>query len=155
MLSKKGHDVTVIAYTTIPEKIYGVKIIKINKNLPLPIRVFLYLQKLWFAVNASDIIYSENGASVELPIYIVSLLKKKKFFIHIGDKIAYERSKNNPILRYIQNKAFRRSKKIIKDTPLEKPEIHPFKELPKNALANYKESWEKHIQLLLKTFNNE
>ena len=46
LLTKEGNETTVITYTKIPEEIVGVKIISINKQMPLPIRLFVYTKKL-------------------------------------------------------------------------------------------------------------
>ena len=42
-LKEKKHEIVVITYSNIPEKVPGVRIVAINKRLPLPIRLFLFV----------------------------------------------------------------------------------------------------------------
>ena len=154
MLTEKGHDITIITYSLIPEKIDGVKIIKTNKHSMLPVRLVVYTKKLWNAVKNTDIIYAQNGASIELPLSLISFFTKKPIVIHIGDKLAYEYAQKNKFFKFIQYFAFKRSCKIIGSSPLERPEILPFKnpDTIKKEQEKYNLSWKKHIQLLMKTF---
>lgn len=153
ILKNKNLDITIITYSLIPEKINGVKIISINKHLPLLIRLFLFTFKLWKNSKNTDFIYTLNGASVELPIIIVSKLTNKSFIINIGDKKATLRTQQNKFFKYIQYLTLKNSKKIINEIPLSKPEITPF-DKKDIELVKYRKSWENHINNLLKIFKN-
>lgn len=153
-LSKNGNDVTVITYSSIPEKIFGVKIVSINKKQPLPIRLFFYTKQLLQLAKQNNILYTQNGPSTELPMLIVSFLTKKPFIIHLGDEGAYKHAHNNFFLNYIQNTTFNRAYKKINESPLERPEILPFKPVPTEKLLEYEKSWKEHIDSLIKIFKN-
>ncbi len=154
ILSKKEVVVTVITYTSIPEKISGVKILSINKQKQLIVRLFSFTKQLRLIAKENDIIYMQNGSSVELPVLIVSLLTKKPFIIHIGDKGAYKNARKNIFTKYIQNLAFNRAYKIITDTPIKRPEVLPFAPFPTNKQTKHEESWKKHKESLLKIFED-
>ncbi|OGD67264.1 hypothetical protein A2442_00635 [Candidatus Campbellbacteria bacterium RIFOXYC2_FULL_35_25] len=154
LLTKEGNETTVITYTKIPEEIVGVKIISINKQMPLPIRLFVYTKKLLKLAQENDIIYAQNGASVELPVAIVVLLTSKPLVINTIDEKADEQTRENTLLRYIQKFAFNKADKIIWEKPLSKPEILPFQENPKNETREYEMSWKKHTKSLMEIFKN-
>lgn len=148
----KDHEVTVIAYTHIPEKVPGVKIIAINKHWPLLIRLLNYIITLTKASRHADVIYVQNGASTELPAGIASLITRRPFIIHLIDEAAHKRAAENKILRYIERFAQNHSRKIITEMPRQRPEILPFESPP--DFTAYNKSWNEHILILQKEFNH-
>mgnify|MGYP001577448120 FL=1 len=153
-LAKKGHGITIVAYAHIPEKIPGVRIIAVSKRTLLPIRLIAYTKALTSAAHTADIIYAENGPSVELPVTFVSLLMRLPFVMHIGDKAAHERSAKNVFLRYIKHLAHARARAVIADMPATRPEILPFQPVSLAEHAAYDTSWETHINSLTEIFTH-
>lgn len=150
----KLHEVAIVTYARLPEKVPGVPIIAVNKRRPLPLRLLIYLLELRRAAKHSDVIYAENGASVELPVGLISLFNKRPLIMHIGDRAAHSRAQINPILRYIERFTFSRARKVITDIPLSKPEIIPFEPFPAEKLAAYERSWNAHLRVLEDMFSH-
>lgn len=148
----EAHEVTILAYAHIPEKIEGITIIPISKRRPLPIRLFHFAISLIKEARKSDVVYAENGASVELPVVLVSLLTKARFVMHIGDRPAHEWAKVKFFRRILESTALRQAHAVITDLPLPRPEILPFGHPP--DLSQYESSWNIHIQSLESKFKN-
>jgi len=153
ILKNKNLEISIIAYSLIPEKINGVKIFSINKHLPLLIRLFLFTFKLLKNSKNIDIIYALNGASVELPILIVSKLTNKPFIINNIDKKTDLKIRQNKLFKYIKYLTFKNAKKIINEAPLSKPEITLF-DKKEQEIIKYKKFWENHANNLLKIFRD-
>ena len=149
------HEVNIVTYGKIPEKVEGVNIVSVRKKHPLPIRLLLYTFALWKVARRTEIIYAQNGPSVELPAGVISLITKKPFIMHMIDKNSHERASKNWIFRKIENFVFKRAKKIVSDTPLPRPEILPFQAMSEEEILKYEESWIKHINELNEIFKNE
>lgn len=153
-LKEVDFKIQVLTYSIFPEKINGVKITKVNKQLPLPIRLIVFTFKLWKLARKNDVIFSQNGASVEFPIFLMSKLIKKPYIIYISDKKAFNYTKDKILLNYIQRKTFKKAFQIIKDIPDPKPEVTPFDNKIKDKINLYKNSWEKHIKYIKKILKN-
>ena len=147
------HEVTVVAYSYLPEKIPGVHIVVVNKRKPLLLRLMQYTWLLWRAARTADVVYAQNGASVELPAGLITLFVQCPLVIHIGDTAAHERALVHPIFRCVERFAFKRARTIVTDTPAPRPEILPFGPAPTVAQTTYQKSWEKHMSDLIKTFH--
>lgn len=145
---RNKYTVTIVAYGRLPEKIEGVDIIAVDKRRPLPIRLLAYTLNLLKAVGAADVLYVENGASVELPAAFVSLLTSTPLILHIGDQRAHEWAKHAILLRYIEALVMWRAKKVIIESPVTRPEILPFKPYPEGAFETYERSWKTHLEML-------
>ena len=142
------HHVTVVAYTRLPEKIPGVEVISVSKRQPIFLRVPKYTYALLRAARGADLIYVQNGVSVELPVVLVSFVTRAQIVLHIADPAAHARAKKSLLLNLIQQLAFSRSKNIFVDMPVRKPEILPFEPHPTEALSTYEDSWREHLQRL-------
>ena len=149
------HDVTVVAYGRLLEKAPRVKVVSVSKQHPLLIRLLCYTFALMREASYADILYAQNGASVELPAVLVSFITQKPLVMHIADVIANERAKKTFLLSLIQRFAFRQARVVLSDMPLSKPEILPFEPEPREALAAYEASWRKHIATLEALFRHE
>lgn len=152
-LVESGYSITIIAYAHTPEKVPCAQILTVNKNRPLPLRMFAYLFALWRAARATDIIYVQNGASVELPATLVSLVARAPIIIGISDKNACKYAKKNVILKFVNYFIIKRARKTITDIPMERPEILPFSAQPADAQETYRLSWENHMHTLIQAFN--
>lgn len=148
-LSQK-HEITIITYGKLPEQIDNVTFILIDKQQPISIRIVKYFLQLYKTSKNTDIIYAQNGASVELPLGFVMLLKNKSLIVHISDISAHKKTFKNPFLKIIEKFALLRAKKIITNTPVPRPEIIPFQ--PKPELDTYEKSWRRHINELENLF---
>lgn len=152
---KGRHEITIVTYGEIPEKIKGVDIVSVSKKYPLPIRLLLYTLALWKTARKADVVYAQNGPSVELPACLISLLTRKTLIIHTIDKTSHGRALENLALFHIENFALKRAKKIISDIPLPNPEILPFESRPEKEIKEYEESWKNHINALNRIFEHE
>lgn len=153
-LAHRGHDITVVAYAHIPEKIPGVRILAVSKRTLLPIRLIAYTRALTNVAHGADVIYAENGPSTELPIIFVSSLTRKPFVMHIGDIAARARAEKNIFLRFIERVARARARIVIDEMPIAQPEVLPFRAVPSTERAAYDASWETHIDSLIKIFTH-
>ncbi len=151
---KDKNEVKILLYGHLPEKISGVSFVCVNKNQLLLLRLFKFFLVLWRESKNVDLIYSENGASVELPLALLSFFKKMFIVFHIGDLLAQEKTKNNNILAYIHKALLKKALFIVKKIPNNRPEILPFEKYPEKEMKEYEESWEKHIKKLENIFYN-
>jgi len=148
----KRNQVNLVLYGHLPEKVPGVSFACVEKLLPLPLRILYFTIVLWKAALKNDIIYIENGASVELPAGLVALFTHRPLIIHIGDPIASQKAKKNLLFKYIKYFAALKARKIIKNSPLPRPEIMPFESKPQAELDKYEQSWERHLKALRDIF---
>lgn len=146
------HTVTVIAYTRFPEKIPGVTIIAVNKQSVLPIRLITYFWTLLTKSAGADLIYTQNGASVELPLLILSYLRSIRLYVGMGDRGAHTRASHSPFLRFIERSLFARATRVIEKLPPPRPEIIPLDPYPTDAMNTYEEAWATHVKELTEWF---
>lgn len=146
------HNISILTYGYLPEKIDGVDIKTVNKRQPLFLRLIKYTIMFFRMVRKADIVYAENGASVELSLGIVMLFIRKPFVLHIGDKKADECAEQSALSRFIKRFARTRVHKVITDIPKERPEILPFTDISNEEGAAYETSWKTHIAKLESTF---
>jgi len=146
------HEIVVVTYGHLPEKIPGISFESVDKRNPLIIRLLQFTFKLLSKVRNADVFYVENGASVELPAIIVSLLTLKKYVFHIGDKNAHALAKENILFSILQTLASWRAKKVFHDVPMHRPEFFPFEEYPEEKFREFEASWKKHLHALANTF---
>lgn len=140
------HSVTTVVYGHLPEQVVGVPIVAVDKRRPLPLRLVAFTFALWRAVRHADVLYIENGASVELPALIVSSITRTPILMHLGDSTAKKYFYHKALLRRIVG--------TIKESPLPRPEILPLEPRPETALAAYEASWQEHLTALEKIFTN-
>lgn len=150
----KSHEVTIVAYARLPEAVPGLRIIAVDKRRPLPLRLAAYMRALARAARDADVLYAENGASIEMPLGLLSLFTKRLFIVHIGDPAAHARAKTKMVLRNIEKFIFSRARNVITDAPLPRPEIMPFEPFPAEKFAAYEHSWNTHIRMLEDVFTH-
>ncbi|TSC68923.1 MAG: hypothetical protein G01um101456_432 [Parcubacteria group bacterium Gr01-1014_56] len=144
------YEVTVVAYSNFPEKVGGVHVVAVSKRRPLPIRLAVYFFALLRAARGADVLYAENGASVELPAAVVAWLTRTPLVLHLGDTAAHARARG--ILRGIERFAARRATRVLTEMPLSKPEILPFNSAPITEIQAYDRSWAEHMAELTGLF---
>jgi hypothetical protein len=143
-----AHSVTIVTYGDTPEKVEGVRFVTVSKRVPRALRLVRYTQALRREAKLADVIYGENGASVELPLTIVSFLSRTPILLHIGDERAHKKAAGSARLKTIEKAAMQSARKVVTDSPLERPEILPFEPYPTNEFAAYEASWQKHLETL-------
>jgi glycosyl transferase family 4 len=143
-----AYQVTIVTYGDLPEQIEGARIIATSKRRPLPLRLLSYTLALRRAAYTADLIYAENGASVELPLLLVKLMSRVPVILHLGDERSRRRAAQGGFLRMIENAAKKHAKKIVANSPAPRPEILPFEDYPTNAMAVYEASWQRHLEEL-------
>lgn len=149
-LSTQKHNVVVTTYGKYPERLDGVLVVTTDKEKFSLVRIIYYTAKLWKMACDFDVIYVQNGASVELPIIIVTSIVKKPFVFFETDKNAQKRTRENFFLNIIHEKIIRRALITIKEIPSPKPEILPFASYPEKELLGYEKEWSTHIETLSK-----
>lgn len=142
----KGHRVSVLTYGAHPEHIPDVMLFAVEKHLPLVWRVFLYTKKLLTLSRHVEYVYVENGASVELPVLLMSLFTSVSIIFHKGDARANTAAENNVMHGILQKTLALRAKKVIHEELIETPEIIPFLPYPEKEFEAYENFWKHHMQ---------
>ncbi len=173
----KEHTVTILTYGHVPETVPHVAIISIEKSNILPVRLFHFLRTLLQCVRHTDIVYAQNGPSVELPLLVMTFLSDAKIFFRLGDDVPLRHSLTRPLLRYLITRTLRRAYHVVahekdNDTmktllspistshysivsrPQARPEILALKPYPADALHSFDESWEKHTTEIVSLFEH-
>ncbi|MEK7109468.1 MAG: hypothetical protein AAB919_03495 [Patescibacteria group bacterium] len=139
-----AHEVAAVVYGSFPERVEGARIVAVSKRRPLPLRLISFTLALWRAARHADILYIENGASVELPALLIKWLVRTPLIIHFGDPAAKK--------YFSQKMLLRRAAGTITESPPGRPEILPFAPRPEAALAAYEQSWSGHVRMLEEKF---
>ena len=121
----RDHSVHLVVYGEIPEKIPKVIIDSVSKKKPLFQRIFSYTKILLEKARSADVLYIQNGASVELPTLLVSFVTKTPVFLGISDMSAYQKSQRTIFLKILLYLVRTRARGVIQKMPLAKPEILP------------------------------
>lgn len=167
-LAQAGCDIHVVLYGEIPESVPNVTMLTVSKHNLVFVRIFKYLRTLLALSKDIDVLYVQNGSSVELPVLMYSFLKHTPIVLRIGDGVALERTQSKPLLRYIFKKLTERvhdcmvSGEIVYpipnaiklSTPDGKPEILPFEEHPTQALQKWEDQWNEHVLKLQDIFKH-
>lgn len=163
-----SHTVTILTYGHIPETVPNVTIYTVEKSSLLPLRIFRFCIKLISLSRHTDVIYTQNGPSVELPLFILSFFSSTPRIMRIGDEKSARHSLNITLLKnllLVTSKRMRllfvHSEKILPASlqnvrlipnPDARPEILPFSEYPKDAYERFEQSWKEHVSTLLSLF---
>ncbi len=163
-----AHTVTILTYGHIPELVPNVIIHTVEKSSLLPIRIFHFCIKLISLTRYTDIVYMQNGPSVELPMLTLSFFSRTPCIMRIGDEKSAHHSLNTPLLKNLLLMTSKRmrlllthSKKTLPaslqnlrliPSPDARPEILPFSEYPKDAYERFEQSWNEHVSTLLSLF---
>lgn len=148
------HSVTIVTYGNFPEQVPSVRIIYTSKRRPLPIRLFMYTFLLFKESLTTDVIYALNGASVELPVTIVSFITRKPLYAHLGDQSAHANAKKSFILKHIEALFLAHAKETVAHHPLPRPEILPLEPFPTDAQKAFEDSWQEHVTILENTLRH-
>ncbi len=140
----KHHQITVLAYAHLPEKIDGVQFITVDKRQSRLTRLWYFWRVFARVTKNSNAVIVLNGASVELPLLFSVHLPTTIFCI--ADKPAHARA------RFVERFARARACITIESTPTPKPEILPLDPKPTKALVAWEASWHTHLQILERIF---
>jgi hypothetical protein len=167
------HTVTILTYGHLPEVIAGVAINAIEKSSILPVRLFRFLIALKKHAEHTDVIYTQNGPSVELPILLFSFISHMPLYLRIGDRVSLKNSLRHTVLKKLLMHTMRRARTVfihrsddgadaLVETcshihsmlrPDSRPEILPFAEFPKEAFTCFEKSWDTHVTELTTRFS--
>jgi hypothetical protein len=146
------HEVTVVLYGHLPERVPGVRFVCTDKRRPLVPRLSAYTRALLATMRNADVVYAENGPSVELPILIASFLTRTPYVLHEGDLRARKVAHSSFGLRHVLTRlVIRRAAKLVESLPHERPELLPFAPEPTEVLAAYHTSWDTHLHDVITT----
>jgi hypothetical protein len=149
-----NNEVTIVAYGRLPEKVPGVTILVVDKRSALPIRLFKFLITLVAEARKADILYAQNGASVELPLVLATFFMRTPVIFCISDKAVHKYNSKHALRRLIEQLAERHSRTVVKEIPPERPEILPFGPQPTEEQETYETAWEAHLEMLRRIFNH-
>lgn len=172
-----SHAVTVLAFSHIPERVTGVEIISVVKSNILPVRLWQFFSALIHAARNADVIYVQNGPSVELPLLLFSFLNPPSIFLRLGDEVALSHAEATPLRRHILSSLLKRVCGVVVHTatsnasvffmkdlpsprihnmerPPSRPEILPFVPYPTDTLLTYEASWSTHTEKLTTLFEH-
>ena len=148
------HALVALTYGRLPEKVGGVRIVAVDKNKPLLVRIVRYTTALWREGARADIIYAHNGPSVELPLAFVNFFLRRPLVLHLADVAAHEYAAKHFLRRTLERFVIARAYRIVNDMPTVKPEILPLQPAPREALAAYETSWQNHLRDLETVFTH-
>jgi len=142
----REHDVHIVTYGRYVEPIDGVRITAVDKRDPLPVRLLRFALTLRRASRHADLVYAENGPSVEFPLLFLSFITSFRYVLHLGDVHALERLEHRPLLRLLHNLFKRRAESVFGELPPERPELIPFLPRPAQEFERYERNWKHHVE---------
>ena len=172
---KGMHEISILAYNHIPEKIDGVRIVTISKDIPLLLRIIRFTRMLFIESKNVDLLFVQNGSSVEVPFSVVKLFSQCKSILYVSDAHAYTRMKSSFLFRIIffcaqksathvstslRNTVTNHSSQLSqqKETyvalPHREPEVHSLFSYPHDERTAYETSWSNHINELTTLFSH-
>ncbi|MDP4020674.1 MAG: glycosyltransferase [Candidatus Adlerbacteria bacterium] len=146
------HTVTLVVYGALPERVRGVEIVAVAKDRPLPLRLLAYTAALYKTAHSADVIYAQNGPSVELPLAMVRLLTATPTVIHIGDRAAHEYAASHSLRRMLEHLVTKGARATLDDASQPRPEILPFEPYPQKEFESYEAWWTAHLNRLISLF---
>lgn len=149
----KEHEVTLLAYTHLPEGVPGVRIIVVDKHRALPLRLAHFLIALLRALRHADALLAVNGMAVELPLTLATLVSTRPVIVLRADPAATKRAQTERLPGLCARSARARARTCIESFPLSRPEIIPFEPYPSVAFAQYEQSWRDHLALIKETLS--
>lgn len=174
----KNHEVSILTYNHIPEAIPHVDIYAISKKLPTLIRIIYFTVALMRRARTYDIIYAQNGPSIELPLILTSYVTHTPIILRLGDAAALNAAKVHKSTARILTHSSSCAQTLVThpDTsdehltflskktplisctrPLSRPEIsalHPSTHEIHANFDRYEKSWHDHITCLMEIFKN-
>jgi hypothetical protein len=161
------HTVEILTYGHIPEAIPGVTITSVEKSSILPLRLLRFFLALYRRARGVDVVYTQNGPSVELPVLLLSYISKTPLYLRIGDRTAVKNSETHFLFKRLLARTASRARAVVIHNanaqygvpvqyipqPDTRPEILPFSPYPKEAFAHFEDSWKTHVTHLNTLFS--
>jgi hypothetical protein len=148
------HEISVLTFSHLPERVPGVTIIEVDKRKPLLTLLVSFTRALVRILKEVDVVLVENGPAAELPAFFASFFVATPYIVHTGDGLAQKRTERSPLHRLLAALARARAHAVITDVPHARPEILPFELEPTDAFAAYESSWQTHMNILTETLKN-
>lgn len=161
------HEVTILAYSHIPEAIPKVRIVTVEKSAHLFARLIRFTKLLFTLIRSNEVVLAQNGPSVEIPLFLVHFFSTKKIIFEIRDIVAYQHTTTSflyripfllacfsahTILSSFEGNRNTRSRTYICTLPRTRPEILPFSTYPEEAFRLYEDTWGTHVRELTTHF---
>ena len=145
----KEHRVTVLAYGSLPESVSKVTFITIPKRFSAPWRLLRCTLQLFRAAAAHDRVLLQNGASIEMPAYMVSRWYRSKLMLMMSDqKVTYSGWRASLHKRLTARCLVLSHHELTWPPP--RPEVFPFVPKPETDFLHYEQSWQEHLKHLTK-----
>jgi len=145
----KEHEVTVLLYGHLPEKIPGVTYISVDKRQSLFVRLFQYTKAFFLTARRNEKVFILNGPSVEIPATFMTPLVRTPYSLFMFDTIAEKRMKK---LFFIEHYLLKKGAETVytkEQMPTARPEILPFRAYPQKEMDTYEHTWKEHLNTLL------
>lgn len=146
---KEAYDVHIVTYGYIPEAISGVTIETVNKRRRKLSRLISFTLALYHHGKRADVLFVDNGLSVELPAFLCSLVIRTPIVFHVGDVSASTKSQKQFLPRIIQQALKKRARATVYAIPMPKPEVLPFTQV--TSMEAYENSWKEHLTHIKET----
>lgn len=159
-----AQTVSLLVYAHIPELLSDVQIHTVSKNTPRIVRIIRAFFTYMRLVKNTDVVFLQNGVSMELPILLASYILRKRIVFYISDPVPVHSIEKNSFARFIFRTLCNRASSLlctrelipkIKNgkwnelaVPLPRPEIMPETAYPKDAFMEYEASWDVHMKKL-------
>jgi hypothetical protein len=166
---KEKYTVSILAYNHIPEKVDGVTITTVEKTQQVFSRMFSLYKALSTQARKTDILFVQNGPSVEVPLLVFLLMTRirPRTVLRLGDRVPLLRtytsflaswithlllSRVDIVLTHEDTREFAATSRVI-PRPHARPEILPFE--PRNDVTQkaYETSWTTHLDALHSLFS--
>ena len=172
------HTVIVLTFGHIPEAVDGVTIVSVEKSSILPVRLFQFFQVLRSTAMTADVVYAQNGPSVELPLLVLTVWAKARIFFRLGDPVPLRSALTRVSLRFLLINLMKRvhgvvvhdehdvtlakllspgipTKPTVLRRPLPRPEILPFSKSDGRGMGAFETAWDEHTEALIQLFHHD
>ncbi len=164
------YTVSILAYNHIPEKIDGVTITTVEKTQRVFSRMFSLYKTLCTQARENDILFVQNGPSVEVPLlaFLLMTRTRPRTILRLGDRVPLLRTYTSFLASWITRLLLSRVDIVLthEDTrefvatstvlprPHARPEILPFAPPNEAAKQAYETSWTTHLDALHSLFSS-
>ena len=149
-----GHQVTIVTYGRLPEAVPGVRILSVDKSQNILLRLIRCTVALLGTARGADIIYVQNGPSIELPALVAALFTRTPLVYGLTDMTAHEYAQRHFFRRTLERLLLVRASGVVTELPSRRPEILPLEPYPSDAVALYEAAWKDHCEGLKTIFTH-
>jgi len=145
-----SHEVSILLYGHLPEKIPGVRLFCIDKRKSILGRAVSFIKKLNGSVRENEIVIIQNGPSVEFPSLFSLWFTKTPVILMESDISALERTNSQWLQKTIYSMLKKRANLVLSkeniNIPPPKPLIHSLKENSDSEINSYERIWTEHLK---------